>query len=145
VGRETDRSVRRRRLVVTVIVLLAVVSPALRDRDSFPLSTYPMYASARPDATAFPTVAGFDGDGAPVELSLAIIAETDDALIGRARVAQRIEQGAAAGLCAEVAGRAPADVARVEVVTELHDVVAQASGEDSLVDRSVHARCEGTE
>ena len=41
-------AVRSWRRSLTVVVAVAVlVSPALRDHDSFPLSTYPVYASAR--------------------------------------------------------------------------------------------------
>lgn len=135
-------SVRLRRRLVTALVLLAVVSPVLRDRDSFPLSTYPMYATTRPEIVAFPTVAGYEAGGRRVRLSLQAIARTDDALIGQARVDQAIDEGRADALCAEVAGRVSDAVARVEVVTERHDVVDLATGQESLIDRDVHARCE---
>lgn len=125
-----------------MLVLLAVASPALRDRDSFPLSTYPMYASARSNVVAFPTVLGFDAEGARAPLALRAIARTDDALVGQARIRQAIEGGEADALCAEVAGRASDAVVRLEVVTERHDVVALTVGDDSLLDRSLHATCE---
>jgi hypothetical protein len=129
---------------VTLLVLLAVVSPVLRDRDSFPLSTYPMYAGTQPDTVAFSTVVGVDTGGARAHLSLQDIARTDDPLIGQARVEQAIDDGRAAALCAEVAGRASDDVARIEVVTERHDVDALAADRESLVDRTLHASCETT-
>jgi hypothetical protein len=141
-GPEAEASGRRWRWLVTVLVLLALVSPVVRDRDSFPLSTYPMYATTRPEVVAFATVVGRDGEGQGVDLSLPTIARTDDALIGQARVRQAIAAGRAADLCAEVADRAPAAATQVEVVTERHDVVALATGEPSLVDRVVHATCE---
>lgn len=142
VGREASGSARRWRRLVTVLVLLAVVSPALRVRDSFPLSTYPMYATARSDVVAFPTVLGFDASGARAPLSLRTIARTDDALVGQSRIRQSIDGGAAAELCDEVAGRASDAVVRLEVVTERHDVVALVAGDESLVDRTLHATCE---
>ncbi len=129
---------------MTLVVLLAVVSPALRDRDSFPLSTYPMYARARSDTWAFPTVVGVGADGSRIPLSLPVIAETDDPLVGQARVERALEDAAAGELCAEVAARASGEVARVEVVTERHDLVALTAGEESLLDRTVHATCEVT-
>ncbi len=135
-------SVRLRRRLVTALVLLAVVSPVLRDRDSFPLSTYPMYATTRPEIVAFSTVAGYEAGGQRVRLSLHAIARTDDALIGQARIGQAIDEGTASALCAEVAGRAADGVARIEVVTERHDVVDLAAGHESLLDRDVHASCE---
>lgn len=127
-----------------MLVLVAVVSPAFRDRDSFPLSTYPMYASARSDVVAYPTVLGFDARGARAPLPLQAIARTDDALVGQARIRQAIDGGGASALCAEVAGRAPETVVRLEVVTERHDTVALTTGEDSLLDRTLHATCEAT-
>ena len=133
---------RRRRWLVTLVALLAVVSPALRDRDGFPLSTYPMYAHARQDTAAFSTVVGVDGAGSRVPLSLSIIADTDDALVAEARVERRIADAQSAALCAEVAGRVPDQVAQVEVVTEQHDLIALTTGEKSLLDRQLHATCE---
>ncbi len=144
-GRATsDRSLRRRRRLLTAVVVLVVVSPAVRDRDSFPLSTYPMYAGSRSDTAAFSTVVGVDADGARVPLSLPVIARTDDALVGQADVVARIDGAEAAALCAEVAARVPEDVAQVEVVTEHHDLVSLVTGEESLLDRNLHATCEAT-
>lgn len=129
---------------MTVLVLLAVVSPALRDRDSFPLSTYPMYAGVRASSDVFSTVVGIDADGARIPLSLRVIARTDDALVGQAEIERRIGVGEATALCAEVAERVPEHVTRVEVVTERHDLVASASGDESLLEGHVHATCEPT-
>lgn len=141
VGHDAPASRKRRRLV-TAAVLLALVAPAMRDRDSFPLSTQPMYASTRAATVSFPTVAGYDAGGQRTPLSLRSIARTDDALIGQARVSGAIADGRASELCAEVAGRAPDHVVRLEVVTERHDVVRLATRDESLLGRDVHARCE---
>lgn len=127
---------------MTVVVVLAVVSPALRDRDSFPLSTYPMYAGARADSDVFSTVVGVDAQGARIPLSLRVIAGTDDALVAQAEVERRIGAAESAALCAEVAGQVSTHVDRVEVVTERHDLVALLSGDESLLDRDLHATCE---
>jgi len=129
---------------VTLIVLLAVVSPALRDRDSFPLSTYPMYAHTRADTAEFSTVVGVDARGSRVPLSLSAIAGTDDALIGQARVRRAIEAAQHGALCADVAERVPDEIDRLEVVTERHELVALVRGEASLIDRTLHATCETT-
>ncbi|WP_421119723.1 hypothetical protein ACE2AJ_20610 [Aquihabitans daechungensis] len=141
-GRDAMTSVRLRRRLVTAVVLLAVVSPVLRDRDSFPLSTYPMYASTRPEVVAFSTVLGYDDAGERVRLSLRTIARTDDALIGQSRIGHAIDSGTADALCTEVADRAPDAVTRIEVVTERHDVIDLAARDESLIDRAVHASCE---
>jgi hypothetical protein len=122
-------------------VLAAVISPALRDRDSFPLSTYPMYAFAREDEAVISTAVGIDAAGTVSRLSLPAIADTDDPLIAESLVARSIEGGRASTLCSEIAARAPAGLASIEVVSERHDLVPQAAGQGSLVERIVHARC----
>lgn len=127
---------------MTALVLVVVASPALRDRDSFPLSTHPMYASTRAEVAAFSTVTAAGADGQRVRLSMRTIARTDDALIAQARVRQAIAGGRADELCADVASRAPEVVESIEVVTERHDVVDLATGQPSLVSREVHATCE---
>jgi hypothetical protein len=132
------------RRVATVVVVCAVVAPALRDVDSFPLSTYPMYASERARVATFPTAVGVVA-GAEQRLPIDVIADTDDPLIATSRVRSAIDAGAADALCAEIAARAAtdveADVDAIEVVTETHDSVALAAGRPSLLARTVHARC----
>jgi hypothetical protein len=132
------------RRVATVVVVCAVVAPALRNIDSFPLSTYPMYASARARVTTFPTAVAFVA-GVERRLPIEVIADTDDPLIATSRVRAAIDAGAAAALCGEIATRAAADVDvdvdAIEVVTETHDTVDLAAGRPSLLERTVHARC----
>ena len=131
------------RRVATFVVVAAVIAPAIRRVDSFPLSTYPMYASTRLAVATFPTAIGF---AAEVErrLPIEVIADTDDPLIATSRVQAAIDGGAADALCAEIAGRAATDavdVDTIEVVTETHDTVELVAGGTSLLDRTVHARC----
>lgn len=130
-----------RRIVATVVVA-AVVSPAARGSDSFPLSTYPMYASARNGTATFATARGIDASGDDRRLSMRTIARTDDPLIAQSRVAEAIRSGAAALLCAEIAERARRPVTRVEVIEERHDLVAHVAGRVSLRQRILHARCQ---
>jgi hypothetical protein len=123
-------------------VLAAVASPAVRDRDSFPLSTYPIYATARGDVVPISTAVGIDTAGRTQTLDMATIADTDDPLIAESLVEREIRAGRADQLCAEIAQRAPREIDAIEVVEEHHDVVAHASGDVSLVQRAVHARCQ---
>jgi hypothetical protein len=127
---------------VVIGTLAVVVSPALRDRDSYPLSTYPMYAGARGRHAALATAVGVDVDGATHRLSLATIARTDDPLIAESLVATAIRADRAGELCAEIARRVSGDAVAVEVVEERHDVVERAAGRPSLGARTVHARCD---
>ena len=121
------------------------MSPAVRDRDSFPLSTYPIYASTRPRTATFATAFGENADGSERRLAMSVIAATDDPLIAESRVADAIAAGQADELCEQIARRAPTGVAVVVVTSELHDVVEAARGADSLLSRTIHARCQGHE
>jgi hypothetical protein len=131
-----------------VAVLAAVISPALRNHDSFPLSTYPMYAGTRGRAVSIATAVGVDAAGRTHYLSLSSIADTDDPLIAESAVRRAINSGQAGALCAQIAARLDGGAAasggaieRVEVVDERHDVVARAARHHSLLGRSVHATC----
>ena len=130
-----------RRNLTVVVVVAVLVSPALRDHDSFPLSTYPVYASARSREATFVTAQGQRADGSARRLSIDVIARTDDPLIAASRVADAVAAGRVDELCSEIAGRAPADVVAVIVVRERHDVVDGARGEDSLLSRQRLSRC----
>jgi hypothetical protein len=130
-----------RRLLVVVVGIVVLVSPALRDHDSFPLSTYPIYATARPREATFLTARGERADGSASTLSIDVIARTDDPLIAASRVAGAVAAGQSDELCMEIAARAPIDLVAVMVVRERHDVVEGARGEESLLHREQLARC----
>ncbi len=129
------------RRAVTVAVLAAVVSPALRDHDSFPLSTYPMYAGTSGRVVSIATALGVDRAGAVHYLPLRAVADTDDPLIAESTVRQAINAHQTDALCADIAARTRDPMVTIEVVDERHDVVARAAGNESLLGRSVHARC----
>jgi hypothetical protein len=148
---------RRSRIVVTGGLVAALVAPVLLDRDGFPLSTYPMYARARSESVVLATAQGVAADGTRLQLSAGEIGASDDPLIVAGELRDAIARGRADERCAEiasrVAGRVPEDdradtgargatAVTVEVVTERHDVIARAGGDDSLLGREVHAACE---
>jgi hypothetical protein len=115
-----------------VAALLAMVGPPLRDppRDSYPLSTYPMFSSDRGRMSSVATVVGIDDEGVVHRLDPHLISGSDEVMLsvqtasGAARAgAERSRQ-----LCEEVAGRVAAsalagEVVRVEVRVEVHDAV----------------------
>ena len=140
-GGERATGLGWKRWVATIVVLAAVASPAVRNRDSFPLSTYPVYATARGDTVTLATAVGVTADGEVRRLSLSTIARTDDPLIAESAVDRAIASGRAEGLCATIAARASDALEAIEVVEEAHDVVAHAEGRESLLDRTLHARC----
>ncbi len=139
---------RRARILITAAVVGALVAPVVADRDGFPLSTYPMYSRARGDVVTFATARAVDVDGNASTLSLSVIGDSDDPLIVAGELRDAIRDGRADVRCDGIAQRAaargglPDTIARIEVVTERHDVVAQVEGDASLVDRTVHASCE---
>jgi hypothetical protein len=128
------------RRLVTLALLCALFLPVLRDRDGLPLSTYPMYASARSNIVSFVTVRAFTASGEAEQLSMFTIARTRDPLIAESFLADSVRRGDADELCAEVALRADDPVTRIEVATERFDVAGRSSG-DPPFDRIVHATC----
>jgi hypothetical protein len=126
---------------VVAAVLVVLVLPLVRNHDSFPLSTYPMYAGTRSGVETLPAVLSTDRDGRVERLSTATIARSDDPLITTALLRQAIRSGRAETLCGEIARRAPSGTVTIEVVEERLDLVASAAGDDEVLDRTVHARC----
>ncbi|MDH4168245.1 MAG: hypothetical protein OEW42_01520 [Acidimicrobiia bacterium] len=132
---------RAGRRVLTVVVVLVLALPVIRDHDSFPLSTYPMYAHNRDRVAAIATVVGIGSSGQVQRLGLTTIADSDDPLEAASFVLLEIRAGRADALCAAVASRVDPALAGVEVVTETHDLVALVRGQASLQERAVHATC----
>ncbi len=138
---------RRLRILVTVVAVGALVAPVVLDRDSFPLSTYPMYARVRSDEVTFVTAHAVGPDRERSSLTLGVIGDSDDPLIVAGELRRAVRDGRAQARCNEIAERArewdalPDDTTTIEVVTERHDVVAEVSGQPSLRDRTVHASC----
>lgn len=124
-----------------VVVPAVVLIPALTGRDSFPISTYPMYAFRRGPVERFPAVLGIDAGGAMRPLPIDLVADSNDPLIAEALIEQAIRSGAAIQLCEQVADRLPPEMVRVLVVEEVHDVVDRLQGRASLRERVVHAEC----
>lgn len=139
---------RRVRILITAAVVLAVAAPVVLDRDSFPLSTYPMYARARSEVVSVVTARLVDEAGTASRLTLSIIGDSDDPLIVAGELRTAIGAGRALERCDEIARRAagwselPPGNASIEVVTERHDVAVRADRGDSLLARTVHAACE---
>lgn len=134
--------------IATVLVVAALVAPVALDRDSYPLSTYPMYAEARPREVSLPTAVGVDAGGDTHRLSLEVIGGSDDPLIVAGDLREAIARGDDDDRCDEIAQRVADDppdsgqpLVAIEVAVERRDVVAFVRDEDSLVDRTVAARC----
>ena len=138
---------REMRGAVTAAVLVALVAPVVFDRDSFPLSTYPMYSRSRGPESTLVTARGITVDGSSRELTPTLIGDSDDPLVvaGRLRAALSVDRGDVR--CAEIAERVAtrsefADVVVIQIVSERHDTVARTLNQKSLIERDVRATCE---
>ena len=134
---------RRVASVVSLVVLVAVLSPALHEHDSYPLSTYPMFSFDRGRIASIDTAVGYDGGGARHRLSPTLIAGGIEVIHAAVTVSAAIERGDTPALCAEIAERARARpaIVRIEVVSETHDVIAYFEGHHEPRSVVVHASC----
>ena len=127
---------------ITAAAAGLMVAPVLLDRDSHPLSTYPMYSSARGREVTIPSALGLTGEGAEQRLSLHEIGASSDPLIVAGELRAAIADGRAPQRCAEIAARVEdPSIEAVAVVMARHDVVARVEDEPSLIARRVHATC----
>lgn len=128
--------------LVIAIVVIGVVPIAL-DRDSYPVSSYPMFSVRRPALSSVGTAVAV-GEGV-MALSPEQIAATDEVIQAAAIVRGAIDRGEADALCRDiaerVAGHGPEGGDAIEVVTESYDAVAWYDGDRRPLQRVVHARC----
>ena len=129
--------------LLPVFAAVLVLSPLIRDptSDTYPLSTYPMFATDRGHIHSIATAVERTDDGF-ARLSPKLIAGTDEAVLASVIVKQAVRLGEAEILCEEILERLGAD-RQVEVRTETLDVVALSvdGSTDSTV--TVHATCGG--
>ena len=140
---------RRRAALASLALCAAVLAPAVRapDNDSFPLSTYPMFAAPRPRELTMASARGVTRDGRPRTLS--------PAHVGTGEVMQAfatIQRAAAAGpdersaLCAAIAARvagdaALTDVVAVELISGTYNAVNAVAGGARVGREAVLVRC----
>lgn len=135
--------------VLSLAVALAMLSPVLRRPpvDSFPLSTYPMFANPRPPVAEFDAAYGVTDDGDLETLSPTLIAgdpwpTLSVEVLARARVGGN---RARSKTCREIAGRVAEssreDLVAVVLVRERHDVRRYFRGRERPLARTRLARC----
>jgi hypothetical protein len=124
------------------IVLVGAV-PVVLDRDSFPLSTFPMFAADIDRTQSVDTAVGLAADGTTIRLTPEDIAGTTVVNQAATVVTTAIVGGRADELCAAIAGRLAVQTGpvAVEVVTERYDAVRWFDGDRIPEDRTVHAHC----
>ena len=115
--------------------------------DSYPLSTYPMFAKPKPDIVTVNHIVALDAEGERRIVPPAVVGRGE---VMQTRVALRraVRQGgrAARALCREVAARlaedeAWASAARVEVRTDRFEVATYFESRQPIEGGRVHARC----
>jgi hypothetical protein len=145
------RAIGPHAVVLSTSVLLAALSPLVRDRprDDFPLSHYPMFAERRDDMHArIRHVIGRSRDGRDRPVPPDLVG-TEEVMQAHQTIAVAVQRGShtAAELCQTVAARvatAPdlADIDALEVRTDVYDVIEYFAGDRRPQKVRVHARCE---
>lgn len=128
------------------LLVTLVASPlfgAFEDDTAFPISTYPMFASDRPQVVSIAHAEATDAGGRTVPVPPEAVAN-DEVIQAFETVRQAIRDGPAAldALCRHVAtklGSGPAT--EVRIVTETFDAVAYFEGQKAPLSRTVHTTC----
>jgi hypothetical protein len=140
------------RLAVYLVIALAGVAvlwPLVRTPpvDSFPLSTFPMFAQSRPSEIDIDHVVATDAAGTRRVVPPGLLGQSE-VLQAKALVAGAVSRGRAASrsLCREVAERLAAEPAwsssvRVEVRSDRYRVIEYFDGARDPIASRVHARC----
>ena len=127
---------------VSVIAVLGVIPLAL-DRDSFPISTYPMFSTKRSTREPVDTAFFIDSSGLEMVLDPHTIAGTDEPIIATVMISNAVRDATTDRFCLDVAGRlGPDDVGRVEIVTVVYDALDWFEGDREPTSRVVHASCD---
>ncbi|MEZ4381964.1 MAG: hypothetical protein R3A79_11505 [Nannocystaceae bacterium] len=133
--------------VVSALLLAVVAYPLTQGPryDSFPWSSYPMFARDRPRDAKVAHVVALSDDGRHRPVPPPLVAN-DEVLQAAATIRAAIRRGRAPALCTEVAVRVAAasawdDFTWLEVATDRYDVVEYFGGAVVPRDRDIHARC----
>ncbi len=134
-------------LAFSGLLLVAVASPLVRDPgdDSYPLSTYPMFARTRPRIARFATAEGIGADGTASRLTTNVIGGTAEPVHAAVTVQAAIDAGRAPQLCEEVAQRAAAraehDAMRAVEIVQLDIDLLAWFDQAAPLTRTVITRC----
>lgn len=129
-------------------LVLLTVSPALRDAragDSYPLSTYPMFAAARERPLVY-FAEGVTASGNEVRLEPALLG-SDEVMQAAATVRRAVQAGGqrprelCRQIAARIAKRGEPEVKRVRLVDARFDPVAYFVDGPEPSEKNVHAQC----
>ena len=136
--------------VVSAILLGALIYPLQTDppRDSFPLSTFPMFSKARPAFITLDHVVGISADRKTTEPIPPELVASGEVLQTKVAIRNTVRRGrrAARELCQEVKARVATEpslawVDWIEVRTDRYQVAGYFTGARKPVWTRKHARC----
>jgi hypothetical protein len=132
------------RSLAAAIAAAVVLSPLLREpqNDTYPLSTFPMFASDRGEEHHLDTAVMIADDGSVQRLSPELIAGTDEPVLAAVTLTRGIRRGDASIMCEEIAARI-GGLAVVEVRTEHHNVINFIADDAPPLGITTHASCGG--
>lgn len=132
------------RRLAPLLAAAVVLAPLIRspESDSYPLSTYPMFATDRGRVAAIATAVAIDSDGVVSRLGSAAIGGTDEVILAAATVSAAVRRGEVDELCIEIARRLDrTEFSTVIVRTEVVDVVDHVADDASPLRIEEHGRC----
>lgn len=115
-GSPLEGYARASALLISALFIVATVWPALRDppRDSFPLSTYPMFSSLR-ERPWIDVIVGFDAAGNQHRIGPGLVANAE-VMQAAQTIRKAIRRKQARSLCEQVAARVANSSDHVEVI-----------------------------
>lgn len=135
---------RRIAAVFAVVVVAGLLTPLVTGRDSFPVSTYPMFSYPRADETTVSYAVSVDDAGDETRLRPAMVGGTAEVVHAAETIRQAVRRDDTDGLCGEIAGRVAADdptAVAVEIRRDTYDVVGWFEGDETPLARTVLAGC----
>ena len=128
--------------LVSAALLVALWWPLVAKRDSFPLSTYPMFSRERAAEIDVDHVIGVLADGGREPVPPSLVAD-GEVLQTRVLVRGAVQRGrdATRELCRAVAERAGTRYLELEVRSDRYQVLGYFAGNREPVTSRVHARC----
>ena len=137
--------------LLAAVMLALVLRPLARPAgaDSFPFSSYPMFAFGRPSAlTDVHHLVAFDAAGAGRPVPPKLVAN-DEVLQAEATLHRAVRGGrkTSAALCKQVAARladdpAWADIVRLDLLSDRYDALVYFAGDTTPIRTKRRARCE---
>lgn len=131
------------RRLAPFIAAAVVLSPLLHNprHDSYPLSTYPMFAPDRGALLTIDTVVRVDSAGVVHRLDPNTISGTDEIVTASVVAVKAIRRGDSDLLCREVADRIGDPTATIEVRSELVNTIDVVNHRGEPVSVTVWAEC----